>query len=192
MKYFLIMILSFIYFNSICLAQQLNKPNCAEIFNNLPIIDMQYLANEDPYESLQYENYIYSPYPLIKFSLKLQIPNKTLKPGFYLLTPRTENGYDFVLFKQNGKIQGIVPVYEKQLIYPKDVYNQQPKPKTPLWKKPITGLKKGAIKIMGKKKKPHPLPKYAMDAHFVDGKKYFLMTLYFEEYAYKMLFKVIR
>ncbi len=193
MKKFFIIILSFICINSLCLAQELNdKPNYAEIFKNMPIIDIPYLNSEDPYEYLQYEKYIYSPYPLVKFSLKLQTPGNILKPGYYLLTPRAENGNDFVLFKQNGKIVAIIPVYEKKAVYPKAIYNQKPKPEIPLWKKPFTGLKKGAIKLMGKRKLPHPQPKYAMDSQFVDGEKYFLMTLYFEEYAYKMLFKVVR
>ncbi len=192
MKAFFIITFSFIFFNSsLCIAQQYNNTNYAELFKNLPIIDIPYLNNEDPYEYLQYEKHIYSPYPLIKFSLKLKTRQKILKPGFYLLTPRSENGYDFVLFKQNGKIQDIVPVYEKEEVYPRAVYNRKAKPKVPLWKKPFTGLKKGAIKLMGKRKLPHPQPKYAMDSEFVDGEKYFIMKLYFENYAYKMIFKVI-
>jgi len=169
-----------------------------KIFNNLPIIDVSYENNQDPLEDAEYNIYfIKSPYPLVRLSSVLSIRNKKIPPGYYLLTPRTQNGLSFVLFKENGKIFAMVPVYEKQKIDPLKVYPPPPpppKPKHPILGFPVRAVKAVSGKIfdktIGKHEKPPVPPKYMLKTETVDGGKYFLMDLYFEDNLYRMLLKV--
>ena len=193
----------YIYYSGPCYADYGRNVNATpqtvydQIFNNLPIIDISYENNEDPLEDAEYNIYfIKSPYPLVRISSILRTRDKTIPPGYYLLTPRTQNGLSFVLFKENGKVFAIVPVYEKEKIDPLKVYPQpvKSKPKHPILGWPFRAVKAVCAKIfnktIGKHEKPPEPPKYDLKSKTVDGGKYFEMDLYFEDYLYKLLLKV--
>jgi hypothetical protein len=151
------------------------------IYNNLIIPNFTYDDNEDPDQITDYAYFVKSPYPLIRLSLPLNCKGVKLAPGYYLMTPKNRDGYDFVMFKQNGKITALIPIYQKQVIDPNTVY-------------PVVKTKKSiAEKIAGfiNRKREMPVaPRYAINGELVDVGKYFDLQLYQEQYLYKMLFKV--
>jgi len=190
-KIILILILLILPYSKV-FAQEANYD---EIFNNLPVLDIVYDQNEDPDEQADSIKYFQSPYPLIRTAFPLSCKSAKFKPGYYLLTPRTRDGYDFIMFKQFGKIAGLVPVYEKRPLTPEEslrLFPPPPKPKTTIWSLPLRAFKVCVKKAFGKQKKPPEPPKYALDANITDENKYFEIILYSEQYAYKILFKIER
>jgi hypothetical protein len=184
---FLFVILSFIVFS--VPANAAENTNYESIYNNLPVLDFYYDHNEDPDEQLDYHDFIKSPYPLIRISAKLSCKEVKLLPGYYLMAVRNRSNYDFVMFKQNGKIVTMVPVYEKQLVNPETVY-PKPKVKKSLLKKTGSGIKRIVAAPFKPYRKPPEPPRYAVTSSLVDGGKYFEIWLYQEQYLYKILFKV--
>ena len=69
--------------------------------------------NIDPFQDEDTIRYSWSPYPLFRTSADLYFKDIKIEPGYYLLTPRTLGEKDYVLFKQNGKVQHIIPVAQK-------------------------------------------------------------------------------
>ncbi|OGI03081.1 MAG: hypothetical protein A2104_06335 [Candidatus Melainabacteria bacterium GWF2_32_7] len=163
------------------------------IYNNLPVLtDIYYDHNEDPDEIVDYKDYIQSPYPLMRISVKLSCKDVKIGPGYYLITAKNRSNYDFVMFKQNGKIAALIPIYEKQLINPETVYPKAQQPKKSIIRKIGSGIKKVIARPFKRYKKPLPAPRYYITSSMVDSGKYFEINLYQEQYLYKMLFKVER
>lgn len=192
MKKIILCFLVFIIFSSKAFAE---KVDYETIYSNLPVIDLYYEQNEDPNEQEDYAQYFNSPYPLIRTSFPLSCKTVKLKQGYYLLTIRSKDGFDFVMFKQNGKIAALIPVYEKRLMTQEEtqrLFPPPPKSKHPVLSLPWKGFKAGVKKTLGKYQKPPELPKFALDADIVGGGKYFEILFYKEKYLYKMLFKIER
>jgi hypothetical protein len=117
-----------------------------------------------------------------------------LKPGYYLVKPENRDGYEILIFKQNGRVAGVIPVYQKVLINPFLVYKQPIKPKAPLYKKIFIETPKKIITLPFKKwyeSKRVPLPpKSALESKVVGNGKYLEIWLYVDQYLYKVLFKI--
>ncbi len=178
---------------NISTANASTKINYDLIYKETPILDFIYEESLDPQEDKDYQGLFLSPYTLIRTSYALQNKKIHLKPGYYLLKPATWAGYDFVLFKQKGKIKGVVPVYQKILINPEYTYRTPIKPEIPLYKKPFVFVQKiiaWPFKKVFKRRKPVLPPRSKFEAIEVDGNKYLEMKLYVEEYLYKILFKI--
>ena len=101
--------------------------NYQEIFDNLQDVQVQFIHDEDPDEYYDTQKIYFSPYPLIRLTQTLYVRNQVIKPGFYLMTPREYNGKRCVLFKQEGKIKHIVPIFEYKTIIPEFEYQKPPK-----------------------------------------------------------------
>lgn len=124
-KILLIFIFVFILGN-ICFAK-----DYAKIYSDLPNIKVQYIESEDPDEYYDVKDYYFSPYPLLRITRPMYVCDLTIEPGFYLLTPREYNGQKVVLFKDNGKVKYVVPVFEyepvlveKEYVKPKKKWYQ--------------------------------------------------------------------
>lgn len=167
-------------------AERINYDN---IYKNLPVLDIHYDYNEDPDENADYTNYIGSPYPLIRISPKLACRETKLAPGYYLMTIKNRSSYDFVMFKQNGKIAALIPVYEKQLINPETFYPKPEEPKS-RFKKTTKAIKNVIAKPFQSHRRPVPPTRTFITSSLVDGGNYFEVLFYQEQYLYKMLFKV--
>jgi len=208
MKKIILFFLLFIIFSGRALAGSVDYD---EIYNNIPTIDIYYDQNEDPDEQTDYMQYFNSPYPLIRTAFPLSCKSIKFKQGYYLLTPKSKDGFNFMMFKQTGKIIGLVPVYEKRLMTPEErqrIFPPPPKKKHSVWSLPWRGFKFTVKKMFGNYKKPPELPRVALDADIVGGGKYFEIIFYKEYlkgyvkenskeiykecYVYKMLFKIER
>lgn len=160
------------------------------IYNGLHKLDYEFINGEDPQEFYEQENYITSPYPLIKNTSFLSCQDVKIEPSYYLLTPRELNGNHYVLFKQKGEVKAAIPVYEIKMIDKNIEYPQPKPPKTPLWKKPWQWFKTGVAKLFGGFKKP-PAPILSkLEAYDLDH-IYYEIDLYYNDYEYKMIFKKV-
>lgn len=191
MRQIIIVIALLMFINLSVNAEPLPPERCDKIFNSLPQIIVKYDFDEDPIEYKDYEKFAWSPYPLIRISEKLYLPKTTVNEGYYLLTPRSHEGTDCVLFKQKGRIKAIIPVYAVELIPPdkiNEVYKIPPPPKTHWWGLPWRGVKFVCKKIFIHTKKGRPFPLAMVDTYEA-GPAFYQMDLYYENHIYKMLFK---
>ena len=161
-----------------------------QIYNNLPVVDFHYDHNEDPDELMDYSQFVVSPYPLVRISDSLVSKTIKLKPGYYLLSPKSREGYDFIMFKQKGRIVGMIPVFDKQIVDPKLIFPTPPKPKVGFWKGMVNGVKAGFHRLFGKYENPPKMPRCKLSTNYVNGGKYLEFTLIREENLYKILLKV--
>jgi len=163
-----------------------------EVYNGLSSLDLYFDYRVDPSEDSEVFGYQESPYPLFRSSLALYFKDINLEPGYYLLTPKNFSNSDFVIFKQNGKVAGFIPVYEKIKIDPKVVYKEPPKPKPKLYKRPFIAVKKGFVKTFGGMRRPPKPYRHKFESKITDDGKYFIVWFYQEDYLYKMIFKFKR
>jgi len=179
------------------------------LYNDMPILDFMYEDGVDLEEQEDYNEYIISPYTLVRVTEKLINKKNTLNPGYYLVKPNKKDGYNFLLFKQNGKIAAIVPVYQKIADDTIITSTAPPKPKPSLPMR-IMLLPKNAFidaplwvlkfsynniwpftKLPRYKKVPLP-PEARLEYKTADEGKYIELWLSVEGYVHKALFKTER
>ncbi len=140
----------------------------------------------DPYQDEDTIRYAWSPYPLFRTSAELYFKNIKIEPGYYLLTPRTLKEKDYVLFKQNGKVEHIIPVVKKEAT-PLNFYNANtPQIKKTKWQKFTQAIRKkfyDTAKDSGRSTPPSSLINIDVET------KYIIMNFYYGENKYIVLFK---
>jgi len=195
--FLIIYLIIFLKFSAIsCLAE--TRINYDLIYNETPVLDFMFEDRVDPDEEQDYSEYLISPYTLMRITDFLVCKNIKLKPGYYLVKAVKKDGYNVMIFKQNGKVTGVIPVYQRVEIDPTLVFPEPVKPKLPLYKaipkKILIDTPKSILawplkKIFKEKKVPVPL-KSAMETRTVENRKYLEMWLYVDKYLYKSLFKI--
>ena len=161
--------------------------NFDEIYEQLEEPDFDYIFGIDPHQADDYTKYMYSPYPLFRLGVDIIFKSKTIAQGYYLLTPREKNGKTYVLFKENGRIAHVVPVYKEDVVLETFYEEKFPHPKP-------TGVEKIRKKTMefigtkwGKKNQRTPVPQAYIE--FNDAGVYWDMILYYGMKKYHLLFK---
>ena len=86
----------------------------AQIYNNLEVPSFTYMHDIDPDQYFDIKDTAWSPYPLLRLNSYIYFKNIAIEPGYYLLTPREYKGNWYLLFKQNGKVAHIIPVYDRK------------------------------------------------------------------------------
>ena len=101
----------------------------AGIYNSLSHATHSYMHNIDPEQYYDMKDATWAPYPLLRLNSYIYFKNISIEPGYYLLTPREHKDKWYMLFKQNGKVVHIIPVYERD-ITPELFYEKHlPQPK---------------------------------------------------------------
>lgn len=118
-----------------------NTDDLEEIYRELPMPTLQYIHDVDPGESFDMQNNTWSPYPLFKLAAPLYFKTITILPGYYLLTPREQDGRWYMLFKEAGKVRYAIPIYNREMV-PMNFYNDN------LEKKKYTISQKWHIKLL--------------------------------------------
>ena len=163
--------------------------NYSEIYKNLQPATHSYQHNIDPDQYYDMKDAAWSPYPLLRLNSYIYFKNIAIEPGYYLLTPREHKGSWYLLFKQNGKVAHIIPVYERgitpELFYEKHL----PQPK-------LTGAQKvhmGFLDFLGKfksTKRKEPIKSYMeindLENHFVS------IIIYYGNHKYSTIFRTIK
>lgn len=163
--------------------------NYAQIYKNLEPAKHSYLHNIDPDQYYDMKDATWAPYPLLRLNSYIYFKDIAIEPGYYLLTPRKHKENWFLLFKQNGNVIHIIPVYERDLV-PEFFYDKHlPKPK-------LTGAQKvhmGALNFLGKfksTKRKEPIKSYMeitdLENHFVS------IVIYYGNHKYSTIFRTIK
>ena len=187
---FILLILLLFGISSVFANENIPKPrtdNFDEIYEQLEEPDFDYIFGIDPHQADEYTQYMYSPYPLFRSGVNIVFKSKVIPPGYYLLTPREKNGKTYVLFKENGRISYIIPVYKEDIVLETFYEEKFPQPKP-------TGVEKIKKKTMdfigtkwGKKNQRTPIPEAYIE--FNDAGTYWDMILYYDTKKYYLLFK---
>ena len=159
----------------------------ASIYESLDEADFEYIFGIDPYQADEYTVYMHSPYPLFRTGVQLIFKSKTINPGYYLLTPREKEGKTYVLFKENGRVSYVIPVYKEDIV-PETFYEEKfPHPKPNAYEK----VKKKTMDFIGtkwgKKNQRTPIPNAYIE--FDDVGEYWNMILYYGFKKYYLVFK---
>ena len=161
----------------------------AQIYNDLDVPTFSYLHDIDHDQYYDMKDTSWSVYPLFRLNSPLYFKNITIEPGYYLLTPREHNGNWFMLFKQNGTVKHIIPVYERDYT-PETFYNDHiPKPKYTTAQKIHMGFLDfiGNFKIT---KRKTPVQSYL---EVNDLENYFVsIIIYYGSHKYSTIFRTIR
>jgi len=163
------------------------------LYKDMPVLDYMYETGYDEDESSDYEDYIISPYVLVRLPVKLKNKNITLNQGYYLVKPERKDGYRFVVFKQNGVVKGAVPVFQKVWVDPEVIFPPPPKPKHKWYVQPfvfVGGIIKWPFNKLMEHRKPLAPPRAKADFRVSEDGNYYEMWLYVESSLYKMLFKL--
>lgn len=168
-----------------------SKPNknYPQIYNYLQLADFSYLHNIDPDQYYDMKDAAWSPYPLLRLNSAIYFKGITIEPGYYLLTPREHNGKWYLLFKQNGVVAHIIPVYERD-ITPEFFYDKHlPKPKLTKSQK----IHMSTLDFLGKfksTKRKEPIKSYMeindLENHFVS------IVIYYGNHRYSTIFRTIK
>ena len=131
----------------------------------------------------------WSVYPLLRLISPIYFKNITIEPGYYLLTPREHQGEWYMLFKQNGVVKHIIPVYERdytpEMFYDKHI----PKPK-------LTGAQKihmGFLDFIGNLKSTKRKTPVQTYLEVNDLENYFVsIVIYYGSHKYSTLFRTVK
>ncbi len=175
-------------------SQGFGKMDYERIYKDMPVLDFMYETRVDPEESRDYEEYAISPYVLVRLPVTLRNKKILLPRGYYLVKPEKKDGFQFVIFKQNGIVKGAVPVYKAYITNPLEVFPQPPqKPKTKWYFKPFVMVGKviiWPIKKLFERKQPKIPPRAKTEFEYIQQENFYIMGLYVENRLYKMLFKL--
>lgn len=163
--------------------------NYPEIYRSLAPATHSYLHGIDPDQYYDMKDATWAPYPLLRLNSYIYFKNQSIEPGYYLLTPREHKGSWYLLFKQNGKVSHIIPVYERDIV-PEFFYEKHlPQPK-------LTGAQKvhmGVLSFLGKfksTKRKDPIKSYMeitdLENHFVS------IVIYYGNHKYSTIFRTVK
>ena len=163
--------------------------NYSQIYANLTVPDFSYLHNKDPEEFYDVKDATWSVYPLLRLISPIYFKNVTIEPGYYLLTPREHKGNWYILFKQNGVVMHIIPVFDREYT-PESFYDEHiPQPKLTRSQK----IHMGFLDFLGKfdsTKRKEPVQSYLevndVENHLVT------IIIYYGGHKYSTIFRTLK
>ena len=167
------------------------RPNkdYVSIYNNLEPADFAYMHGIDPDQYYDMKDTAWAPYPLLRLNSYIYFKNQAIEPGYYLINPREHKGKWYMLFKQNGKVAYIIPVYERSLVSETFYDTHLPKPKLTRSQK----IHMGVLNFLGKfdsTKRREPVKSY-MEIN--DLENYFVsIIIYYGSHKYSTIFRTIK
>jgi len=186
MKRFLVLLISCLCLQSAVFAYT-SQESYRGIYESLAPADFEYIFDLDPFQPEEYQKYLASPYPLLRNGTDFTFKDKTIPPGYYLLTPRKKDGVQYVLFKQEGKVRYIIPTYKTELVEPLFYERHVPTPKKTVWDKMGDFGNKFVAKTAKNSKRTAP-PKAYIDVNEI-GNEFWEVILYYDSQKYFMIFE---
>ena len=160
-----------------------------EVYRELSVPDFSYQHDVDPDQYYDMKDATWSPYPLIRLNSPIYFKNITVEPGYYLLTPREHEGDWFILFKQNGIVKYIIPVYNRDYT-PEMFYDEHiPKPKLTTAQK----IHMGFLDFIGNFKSTKRKTAVQTYMEINDLENYFVsIIIYYGSHKYSTIFRTIK
>lgn len=160
----------------------------ASLYKNTNSANFDLVHGIDPFQNEDYQKYAWSPFPLFRLSSDVYFKGQTIPAGYYILTPRTLNGRDYIFFKEAGKVKYIIPVVKKELV-PIDFYhNNLPTPKYTKWQTFCKKTRDAFYTVFRNSSKKAPPPKSYVVSEIIEGNMY-LIVVYYGESKYYLVFK---
>ena len=160
----------------------------ATLYKNTNPADFELVHGIDPYQNEDYQKYAWSPFPLFRLSSDVYFKGQVIPAGYYILTPRTMYGKDYVFFKEAGKVKYIIPVVKKELV-PVDFYHTQiPEPKYTKWQSFCKNVRDGFYTLFKNSSRKTPPPSSYVVTEIIEGDMY-LIVVYYGESKYYLVFK---
>ena len=164
------------------------KTDYAKLYEETQKPDFELVHNLDPYQNEDYQKYAWAPFPLFRLSSDVHFKGQTVPAGYYILSPRTMKGNDYVFFKEAGIVKYIIPVAKKEAV-PIDFYhNNLPQPKYTKWQKFCKKTSEGFHKLFKNSSKRVPPPNSYVVTEIIEGNMY-LIVVYYGETKYYLVFK---
>ena len=168
--------------------QAMADTDYAKLYESAQVPDFELVHNLDPYQNEDYQKYAWSPFPLFRLSSDVYFKNQTIPAGYYILTPRTIKGREYIFFKEAGLVKYIIPVVKKEMV-PVDFYHSNlPTPKLTKWQKFTKSVSDGFYTIFRNSSRKAPPPKSYIITECVDGDMY-VIALCYGEMKYYIAFK---
>lgn len=190
-KFISLILLFLLFLNTISFANEnipkFENKNYDEIYSQLEEADFDYIFGLDPHQADDYTKYMFSPYPLFRSGVTLIFKSKKIPPGYYLLTPREKNGKTYILFKENGRVSYVIPVYEEDVVAETFYQENLPHVKQSVGEKTSKKFFNFIGTKWGHRNQRTPLPEAYIE--FDDKGMYWDMTLYYGMKKYYLLFK---
>ena len=161
--------------------------NWEEVYEQQEEADFDYIFGLDPYQNEEYTKYMYSPYPLFRLGVNIKFKKTTIPAGYYLLTPREKNGKIWILFKENGRVSYVIPIYKEETVPDSFWEEKMPHPHLNAYEK----LRKNTMNFIGakfgSKNQRTPIPSAYIE--FDDKGDFWNMILYYGNKKYFLIFK---
>lgn len=169
-------------------APSIAATDYATLYEQAQVPDFELVHNLDPYQNEDYQKYAYAPYPLFRLSSEVYFKKQAIPAGYYILTPRTMKGKDYVFFKEAGKVKYIIPVVKKELVSVDFYHNNLPSPKYTKWQNFQKNFSKKFYTVFRNSSKKAPAPQSYIVTENVENNMY-LIVLHYGETKYYMVFK---
>lgn len=182
-------VLLLVIFLSILAPAKADNLDIQQIYRDTPVPTLKYIHNIDPGENFDTHTSTWSPYPLFRLTTRLYFKSISIDPGYYLLTPREQDGNWYLLFKEAGKVKYVVPIYDRQIV-PVGFYDENiPKPKL----KPGASMQLKWLNFVGNTFKSSKRKPEAMNyLEVTDLENNFIsLVLYWGNYKYYVVLRTI-
>lgn len=185
MKKFLVLI--FMFFALPVFAGEYDIDAYYKHYEALQPADFEYMFGIDSHQAEDYLKYNGSPYPLLRTAVNFVFKGTVIPPGYYLLTPREKNGKDYVLFKQEGRVKYVIPVYDKKAVNIEFYDKYIPQPKKTWWDK-VVDFGNKFVSTTSKQSKRTAIPKAYIDVNQI-GQDFWEVIVYYGLSKYYLLFE---
>lgn len=161
-----------------------------QIYMDLEVPTFSYVHGIDPGQYYDNQRATWSPYPLFRLSSPLYFKSITIVPGYYLLTPVTHKGNQYVLFKEFGIVKYTLPVYKKEFV-PEGFYESHiAKPKLTRSQK-ITDACLVWVGKHWKSSQRKPTPQSYLEVNDLDN-QFVSIIIYWGPYRYYTIFRTVQ
>ena len=182
-----ILVTLFLMMFALCTAAK--EVDYEQIYRDLPVPEHKYVHDIDPGEYYDMKDTSWSPYPLFRLTGPLFFKTITIEPGYYLLTPREHEGKWYMLFKVQGKIKYIIPVFERD-ITPEFFYDENlPKPQM-TWSQKVHIKTLDWVGRVFPSAKRKPAPQTYLEATDLDN-NFLSLVVYWGAHRYYMIFRTV-
>lgn len=191
MKKIVLLLMCFLFLNLGQAYAETGREDYEKLYKFANIPNFELVHDLDPYQTEDYQNYAWAPYPLFRLASDLYFKNQLIPAGYYILTPRMMNGKEYVFFKESGKVKFIIPVVKKELVSPGYYDINVPKVKDTKWQNFRKSSSDKFYTVFKNSSKKQPPPQSYIESTYIDGNM-FLVILHYSEYKYTMIFKSTR
>ncbi len=178
-----------LFFIIFALSANAKEVDYEQIYRDLAVPEHKYVHDMDPGEFYDIKDTSWSPYPLFRLTGPLFFKTITIEPGYYLLTPREHEGQWYMLFKVQGKIKYIIPIYDRD-ITPELFYDENlPQPKMTFTQKVHLKTLDWVGRVFPSSKRK-PAPQTYLEATDLDN-NFLSLVVYWGAHRYYMIFRSV-